>query len=843
MNSLTRLIKVGLHTALLFFIPIFFQSTNLAAQTLPAGTGKITAVIIDGQNKQTIPFATALLQNRKTKATVKVGQTDANGNLLMTGLPNGVFTFKISYVGYQTMVRDSISISAAVQSVNFGTVKMNPAKGTVLNEVNITAPKSTMQLGIDKKIFSVDQSLVSEGGSASDLLQNVPSLQMDMDGNVSLRGSTGVKVLIDGKASLIAGGDVAQILQSIPASSIESVEVITNPSSKYDAEGQSGIINIVLKRNKKLGLNGSVALTAGNRENYNGNTNLSFQNSKVNIYGNYGYKYGNRPGGGFNNITYKNVPTGSSAFTEQLTTASNLDKNHNAKAGIDYYVTTKDIVSLSAGFNSRNSDGKDLLEINRYNTQGAALELSNRINSNNRSGNSYDLNLDYSHKFKPQQELTMNFGYSDGINDNYQEYNTTIYATNGTASNSAPKLLTNANQSDNHNYNIQADYTMPMGKLGKLESGYRSQIKYSNSYVLAQTFNNTTNVLDQDFLQSNTFSSKDQVHAIYLNYQNQIKNFGYQIGLRGESASLNTISGAYNRANQLVYAPGRIAYDRIYPSIFLTQKFEAEQQLQLSYTRRVNRPRPWDTNPFTDYSDPYSWRQGNPSLLPEDTHSLELSYSKFWKKISFIGSAYRRQTNDLVQRIRSRPDANGVIIMMPYNLTTGINNGLELISKVEVVKAWNFTGNVNLYQRKVDAIPANELVPEEIPENSGFSYNANLTNNFVLPYGITLQIKGDYTSSEIMAQGKRKAMYGIDAGAKYDFPNKKASLSLNVRDIFNTKKFGMTIDDNYSSTDFQRYMQGTSGNLTFSYRFGKTTFMKKPKKQEAPEMRSDEGAF
>ncbi len=219
--------------------------------------------MIDAHSNQTVPFATASILNRKTKAIVRVAQTDVNGNLKITGLPAGVFTFKVSYVGYQTMVRDSMTIGAQ-KEINLGTIKMKPSKGTALKEVQITAQKSTMQLGIDKKVFSVDQSLVSEGGSASDLLQNVPTVQTDMDGNVSLRGSTGVKVLIDGKESLIAGGNVAQILQSIPASSIETVEVITNPSAKYDAEGQSGIINIVLKKNKKLGFNGSVALTAGN---------------------------------------------------------------------------------------------------------------------------------------------------------------------------------------------------------------------------------------------------------------------------------------------------------------------------------------------------------------------------------------------------------------------------------------------------------------------------------------------------------------------------------------------------------------------------------------------------
>ncbi|RZK64466.1 MAG: TonB-dependent receptor, partial [Pedobacter sp.] len=337
--------KNNVRNAALLMLAICINAISGNAQTT-TGEGRITAKVVDASNNQTVPFASAIVIDRKTKAVVKGAQTDVDGNLVMTGLPKGVFSFKVSYLGYQTMVRDSISISDTNKEIKFGTINMKPSKGTALNEVTITAPKSTIQMGIDKKIFSVDQSLVSEGGSASDLLQNVPSVQTDIEGNVSLRGSSGVRVLIDGKPSLIAGGNVAQILQSIPASSIESVELITNPSAKYDAEGQSGIINIVLKKNKKLGLNGSVALTAGNQDNYNANTNVSFQNSKINLYGNYSYRYGNRLGGGYNNITYLDgsglgTPTG---YADQNTDSKSLDKGHNLKAGIDYYVTDKSVL-------------------------------------------------------------------------------------------------------------------------------------------------------------------------------------------------------------------------------------------------------------------------------------------------------------------------------------------------------------------------------------------------------------------------------------------------------------------------------------------------------------------
>ena len=379
-----------INKVLLFTLTFCIITVKISAQT--TGEGKISGRILDAQTNETIPFASALLLDRKTKANVKIIQSDVNGVFTITNIPNGVYTFKASYVGFQTMVRDSVSISNTVKSVNFGDIKMNAAKGNVLSEITVTGQKQGMQMGIDKKIFAVDQSVISEGGSAGDLLQNVPSVSTDMDGNVSLRGSAGVKVLIDGKPSLIAGGNVAQILQSIPASSIESVEVITNPSAKYDAEGQSGIINIVLKKNTKLGFNGSIALTAGNRDNYNANTNLSFQNSKVNIYGNYGYRYGNRVGGGFQDITYKSDSL-RTRFASQNTVSKSLDKGHNAKAGIDYYLAPKSVISLSGGFNSRENERNDLLDIRQLNINQSPVLLSTRTNNTDGYGNSYDANI------------------------------------------------------------------------------------------------------------------------------------------------------------------------------------------------------------------------------------------------------------------------------------------------------------------------------------------------------------------------------------------------------------------------------------------------------------------
>ncbi|MEE1884234.1 outer membrane beta-barrel family protein [Pedobacter flavus] len=812
----------------LITLPLFAQSNN---------TGVVSGKLIDAKTNESVPYGAAVLFDKKTMARVSAVQTDLDGNFVLPNIPFGVYTFKASYIGYQTMVRDSININASNRTISFGTIKMKESMGNEISEVSVTATRPTMQLGIDKKVFTVDQSLVSEGGSAADLLQNVPSVQTDIDGNVSLRGSNGVKVLIDGKPSLIAGGNIAQILQSIPSSSIESVELITNPSAKYDAEGQSGIINIVLKRNKKLGFNGSVALTGGIKNNYNGNTNLSFQNSKINLFGNYSYRDGNREGGGFNNINYLNNinPT---SYANQNTDSKSKDQSHNLKAGIDVYLSDKDVLSFSGGFNVRDNNRNEMLRIEQLGQAFNPLQLSNRSNVNKGDGSSYDLNLDFIHKFsKPKEELTLNVNYSNGENNNIQTYRTNIYNINGNTVIVDPAIQLNTNSGENNNLNFQADYTVPVGN-GKIEAGFRSQIKKSESNTLASNLNNATNIYDVNYALTNNFNNKDQVHAAYINFQNQVNNFGYQLGLRAEDATLNTMLGAFNNNGTQLFSPGKIAYTRLYPSVFLTQKFEKDAQAQLSYSRRVNRPRGWDTNPFLDVSDPLNFRQGNANLRPEDVHAFEFSLSKYYSIASLTGTAYFRQTNDVIQRIMSEPDLNGVTLTTPQNLTKSTSKGIELIGRLDVSKKWNFTANVNLYENKITGVPA-----FGIAENSGFSWNANLTNNFTLPYNITLQIKGDYRAAEVQAQGKRKAMYGFDGGAKYDFPDKKSSLSLNVRDIFATRKWSNTNYGRNSISTFERYMQGTMANLTFSYRFGKSMFDLKKKKNDQPEGRPDEENF
>jgi ferric enterobactin receptor len=801
----------------LFFLILLSASVSAVAQTAPAG-GTVTGKLVDANNNQPLDFASVSVTHKGDKTTKGI-QTDINGNFKLDGLKDGVYLFKATFVGYLTFTKDSIRIDASRRLVQLGNVKVKPAKG-VLKEVVVQAQRSQIKLATDKKVFSVDQSLVSQGGSATDLLTNVPSVQVDVEGNVNLRGSSNVRVLINGKPSAISGGSVNDILQSIPASAIENIEVITNPSSKYDAEGQSGIINIILKRNAQLGFNGSVSGTLGNYKTANSSLNLSYQTSKVNIFGNYSYRRADRVGNGYTNRT--TFPgTEDAIFLNQLSDQRFSFNSHNIRTGIDLNLGPKTVLTLSDNLNIRDRD-RFQNGATRTTTRNALTQLTTQDNFSGNSGNNFDLNADFSHKYKkPGQELTANIGYSsqreDGDENLYTLYNYYRAVTLGRTF-----RQNTYNDGKQRNLNFQADYTMPLGKDSKLEAGYRTTInRNDNDFRVDTLLNGTPNTYVFDNTRSNHFIYNEQVHAIYGNFQRQFGKIGVQLGVRLEDAHIRT---------RLVDSVQRYKQDyfRAYPSVFVSDKLTDNQTLQLSYTRRVSRPRDRQLSPFVDRSDPFNYQQGNPNLLPEDTHAFELSYINYWKALTLTSSLYYRFTNDNIQQVRLPLDSATTITRF-QNINTAANAGYELIAKLTASSKFDLTGNVNVFYRNIKGDEA-----LNVQSNSGYAFNGNLTANIKPVKKLGFQLRGDYQGRQVIAQGYSKALYGFDGGARYDI-TKALNVSFNVRDIFNTRKFGSVIDNTntafpYISESYRRFSRRTYA-FTVSYRFGNNGAEQRRKQQ------------
>ncbi len=696
----------------------------------------------------------------------------------------------------------------------------------VFKEVEVVGKGATLRTGLDKKVFSVNQSLISLGGSAADLLQNIPTLQLDANGNISLRGATNVKVLVDGKQSLIGGGSVANVLASIPASSIDKIEVITDPSAKYDSEGQ-GVINIILKRGGKFGFNSAVSASVGTMENYNFGASISYRTSKIDLYGNYSFQRKNTYSNGFQNMTYLNSGD-STYYSNELFPSMTITDLHVAQVGVDYALSPYGLLSVTGQYNSSTKNRHEYLTVDNLTQQQTPTQLSNRTNIIKSWNTSWGITLDLTHKFKkPAEELDFDFALSTGSGNNFQIYSTDVYNIDGYSVKPTADILQDTKGGENSNYNIQLDYSLPIGKGGRLEAGTRSQIALSNARQWDANFDTLSGGYDADYSLIDFFKTHNQVHAVYINYREQFKTYTIQAGLRAEAGRFAATLQNYDSTGALVNTPIRVNTNGLYPALFVTRQFKYAQQVQLSYTRRINRPTPGEINPFPDVSDPVNYDEGNTTLQPEEINSIELAYKKNWPSFNLTSGLYYNQVNNVIKHIQTNP-VNDVTFTIAENLKRAINTGLELIGSLRVSRIWSFTANVNIYGR------INSAAPQfGIAATSGISWNGNITNDFLLAKGLSVQIRADYKASEFILQDRYRRAYGFDAGAKYDFAHNKATLSFNTRDIFNTRRPAFLRVSDALLLDWQRITYSARASLTFTWRFGNSSNeSKRPKEPE-----------
>lgn len=788
---------------IIFFAGLLFclSSTNVYAQSSVSGK------VLDNDNKETISFANVSLFHAQNKSLYEATQTSESGTFHFNNVPVGSYIVSVSFMGYENFMKD-VLVSQSSQNLNLGNLYLAPS-GETIEEVVIVASTPPMQLGVDRKIFNVAQSTISLGGNATDLLANIPSLEVDMDGSVSLRGANNVKILIDGKESAMAGSNIAQLLQSLPANSIERVEVVTNPSSKYDAEGQSGIINIVLKKNLRTGLNGNLDLSAGSYDNYGAGVNLNFRDYKFNYFGGYSFNRRNNVGGGFNTTElFQN-----NSITSNQTENTRLGLNHTLKLGVDYYINDLTTLGLSGNVSIRGNERIENI-FYTYQNHPSFQGNSERVSEQNEDDLGYDLNLDFSRNFRNNKgSVTANLGFGLNSEEGENVFNQVFFEN----PNLGDRRL-NTGTEMGKNYNAQIDFTQNLSEMMSLEYGYRSHIRSSEDHQFSLT-QNEAGVLVPDYFVSNDFDMLSQVHGLYGNFQHKISDkFGYQVGLRAEQAYLETDYRGLDPdiAPGDQSAKGRLDYFRLYPSVYLTQQLGESNQLQLSYSRRVNRPRGWQVNPFIDISDPLNISQGNPNLKPEDIHSMELSYANFWNRFMLTSSIYHRIMNDIVQPIITEVDGqDGATFSQWQNVSSRNTTGFELISKVDVTRNLDFTANFNANYTEYQGSPE-----FNIAATSGYSWNANVSGNYRIGSNLSAQAKFDYRAPRIMAQGKTVENYVLDAGARWDLMDKKASIMFNVRDLLNQRMHGGYTQTQQLYRYYENRWNKRTFGLTFTYRFG-----------------------
>lgn len=695
-----------------------------------------------------------------------------------------------------------------------------------LDAVVVTATKPLMKMDIDKKTFNVEKNLVSAGGTALDVMRNVPSVQVDIDGNVKLRNSA-PQLYIDGRPTTLS-------LDQIPSDAIESVEVITNPSAKYDASGgTAGILNIVLKKNRKTGYNGNLMAGVDRRGALNGGGSFNVRQGKINLSASaMGNQMKNRTTGTTSRLNFGDDPE---------TQVYQINKNKTnggflfGRLGLDYFVTNKTTLSFSATRVHGEFKPSEVLDTQTDSlmTSGKLTGYSTRNSNTSRTFNGTGFQMSLKHDFaKEGESITIDGNYFSAKNNS-----TALYATDYfTSAKAAIGQQQQKVLSDGKNtfFTVQADYVKPFTSTTKLEAGVRGQFK-------PLTNNNETyirNIGSDTFVQqasaTNNYKNTDNVYAAYASFTSAIKNFGYQVGLRAESSNYNgdlTNTGQHFKNSYPI---------SLFPSVFLSQKLSHNQELQLSYTRRINRPNFFQLIPYTDYTDSLNITKGNPNLVPEFTNSLEFSYGKTFNGTNnLLASIYYKHTNDLITSYlqQSTDEATGKesIINTYVNASSSYSYGAELTSVNKITRWWDMTTNVNVYRSRINTSNVTDTVQAAM-----WSWFGKWNNTFTLPSGFSIQLSGDYQSktnlpvnnskgqfgppmsqAQTSSQGYIRSFYGVDIAVKKTILKNKGSITLSASDLFRTRKSDQYSESAYFTQNYYRLSNPQMVKLNFTYMFGK----------------------
>ena len=797
---------------------ISFLLLSLIAFPLFAGS-VIIGKVVDADTQSPLQYVDVALFKQGSKSLLSGVTTDSLGVFSLPAVTDGKYTLRITYIEYTSIVK-IISVNGNQVDLGIVNLKGNDKK---LGEVEVVAQTPQMRFDIDKKVFSVNQNITAAGGSASDILKNIPSVDVDTQGNVSLRNNSNVEVWIDGKASGLTADNRAQVLEQMPAESIESVEIMTNPSAKYNPEGSAGIINLVMKKNRKAGYYGSVSggliYPFGGKMGSTLGASINYTSSKVDAYINVGYRDMNFQGGGYTNRT---TTTGSNTMLlNQNSTMTNDFSGLFTRAGIDYHLDSKNTIDLTGfGLSGSGNTTNDInyLLTNQTTTPSTILRNYLQNNTGTSTRPSLNMNLDYEHDFdKKGSTLLANISYSS-----HNRGSDNSYVQSNVGSSTPQSEITQHSTNDSKTGEFKLDYTNKINENSKLEAGWQSDV--TNMTTSSSGYDNL-HLTDIPTYQDH-FNYNEQIHAAYMTYGTKFDKLSVQGGLRAEyfwKKSTNTTADAVQ-----TIAPK--TYVELYPSLYLTYALPNDNELQLNYSRRVNRPRGQQINPFRNYADSTRITYGNPDLDPEFTSSVEFNYIKTWGEQMLSASVYYHATNNVIENVQFLH--NSVMESTYLNVAKSQNTGLELISKNKIFNILNLTTSLNFYYSKLNSAiyknPYDSTITTSIPGQNNFSWTASELANFTLSKTLSGQITARYTSPQIISQGLKQDKFTIDLGIRKTFMNRKFSANLSVRDLLNSNKDRSTTSGTGFSQNSESYFHTRMINLSLSYNFGNS----KPKKTD-----------
>ena len=803
--------KIKFAVLLVFLFTSFYNYS----QQGPGGKPKVkvTGKVFEKVSKQPLEYATISIMAPNDTKVIAGGITNPKGEFEVAVAP-GTYDIKVEFISFKSTEIKQKNITG---DTNLGVVNLSE-DAAQLNEVVVRAEKSTVEIKLDKKVYNVGQDMIVKGGSVSDVLDNVPSVSVDTEGNVSLRGSDNIRILIDGRPSQAI--NMAEALRQLPADAIDKVEVITNPSARYDAEGGSGIINIILKKGKNQGFNGTLIASTGLPETYGLSANVNYKTEKLNYFTTAGYNYRTTEGAGKTNSEYFDDNEVTKSFLDETRDTKRVRNGFNGRAGVEWTLTPTTFWTNAINYQKNTGDDRDLINYYNYDAAHNFTGTTYRLNNADTGSENVEFTSNLIKNFNDKgHKLTADFSISRNTDDS----NSTIT--------DSPNFDTTLNNQIQKQVLFQADYVLPLGKGGQFEAGYKGSFgDLNNVYDVTNSGVPNPNL-------SNTLEYKENINALYTQYGFKVNKFSYLFGLRWEDTNIEV-----NLLDNSDFNTKK--YNNLFPSAFISYEISDQSNFSASYSKRLSRPRGRFMNPAVNYASNINIFQGNPDLDPSLTDKYDIGYIKKWDKVTFNTSAYFENTKDVFSFVRSptgdvvTPDGEvvtpapgetvegtPVIKSSPINLGREQKFGFEFTFNYTPYKWWKLNSNFNFFNVKTTGENSytdtrGNIIVQDL-DNQANSWFARVNSKVTLPYKIDWQLTAMYNGEQKTAQGKNLGQFGMNTALSKDVMKDKATIAFNISDIFNSRKMRSdTYLDNVTSySEFQ--FRKRQFNLSFTYRFNK----------------------
>ncbi|MEW4925025.1 TonB-dependent receptor [Algibacter sp. 2305UL17-15] len=782
----------------LLLIIFSFISASSFAQKPQQKEVTLTGKVIDKETKQPLEYATISFFNKRLNKIVTGGITDTKGNFSIP-VNTGMYNISIEYISFKTITLNDRKV---IKPENIGVFELE-LDTEALEAVEVIAEKTTVEIRLDKKIYNVGKDLTVSGGTVSDVLDNVPSVSVDAEGNVALRGNDNVRILINGKPSGLVGLNSTDALRQLPADAIEKVEVVTSPSARYEAEGTAGILNIILRRSKLQGLNGSITTNVGHPDAAGISGNINYRTGNINIFNTSSYHYNERLGRWYNDVKYFDINT---PDLDERRDWTDTRKGLTTNTGIEWYINDSASLTTSVVYTDNSSDNNSINRLAQFNKVTNTTSESFRLDPEMEDSKTIQYSLNFTKNFeKTDHKFSFDFQY-----ENSDEDQNSVINVNGIDS---EIVSTIEDQSD---ILLQTDYVVPVGEKSQIEMGYRGSFDTRSTDFEVSLFDPDSGDFVINNNLTNLFNFKQYINALYTQFGSKTGKFSYLLGLRLEDTKLTLdqpTSGDFERKK----------FTGLFPTVNLNYEFSETQSLSLGYNRRIRRPRGFMLNPFPSRSSVTNVFQGNPGLIPSYASTFELGYINRFSKVTLSTSVYYSHATDVMSFV-SRKTGESVIVdgeefpvieRGPVNLGTDERVGFEFNVNYSPTKKWRINTDFNIYNLKRDgSFNGIDLGADNL------TWTARLSNKLTLPYAIDWQTNINYRGPRKDAQNDRNGIFSTNLAFSKDLFKEKASIAFNIRDIFNTAFFSNNITaETFTAYQEIQFRGGRIYNLSFTYRF------------------------